>query len=430
MSGIMASVGILGQIAKSLVDLPEDASKKDIAVAIGNTVQGTNLITTDGSITKLVNKLMVEPVCIVTKGCLQEEVIQKVMELNTDIFCSYYLQAFEVLKSLYGVDTKTVIDLLGTDTGSMVGSTFKYGANKGLEWMVSSESIGCSEFDKLRYGNLTISLESNGQANIPDPIKQIIAESVRATQAQLGKGEDKSVVKETRNAKLDKMEDTLLTAALQRNLEINFTIDRLEASTGVKRTHSVVLPLTIKVHVIAVDTMDIVNMISPNGVDKSFSARYDEYLSGGIGFWDLWLANDLIVKYKDAKFQDKNKLLELLNSRTESANSKLISNNKIKGIGFEKFYNMFIMTADDKILIEKAVLGKLDDQKHVQEFFNKSGGLTLSVLDMDYEMLTLFTKDIRGVSKIGFKALKKRKENAGDYSEILKALLANRPPVF
>ena len=56
--------------------------------------------------------------------------------------------------------------------------------------------------------------------------------------------------------------------------------------------------------------------------------------------------------------------------------------------------------------------------------------MTITVIDDDYEKVTIQTKDIAGTSIVPFKKLKRRKGDKDDLTEIFKAMLASRSPVF
>ena len=56
--------------------------------------------------------------------------------------------------------------------------------------------------------------------------------------------------------------------------------------------------------------------------------------------------------------------------------------------------------------------------------------MTITVIDEDYEKVTIQTKDIAGTSIVPFKKLKRRKGDKDDITEIFKAMLASRSPVF
>ena len=56
--------------------------------------------------------------------------------------------------------------------------------------------------------------------------------------------------------------------------------------------------------------------------------------------------------------------------------------------------------------------------------------MTITTVDNDYEKVVIQTKDIHGESIVPFKAIKKRKGDKDDLSEIFKAMMQSKAPVF
>lgn len=189
---------------------------------------------------------------------------------------------------------------------------------------------------------------------------------------------------------------------------------------------SIIIPIIVKAHIICTDTDSIINMLKPSDRTKSFSYRLDEFKSGSISLKELIFCGDIIKQYKANKLEDKDGLISIIKQREESANSKVITSGVI---GFEKFYNMLIVTADEKVALNKHVGGNIDNERYKQDLLTQARALTVSIIDPDYERLYILTKDIRGKSEASFKNVL-RKSGKEDNTDIMKALLQNRAPVF
>jgi hypothetical protein len=400
--GIMAGLGLIKTILDVKRDLDSSTPPGEVAKRINEATKHIGLVMTDGSITKLVSQTIIEPIAIVSKDLRQEDIIQKVLELNTDIFTGFYMQAYEILKNLYGVNSQTVVKLLGTDNSSLVGLLVtKGGGYIAGKAVPSAEELMTEEFDffsDLQNGlKFTMSIEAKGDND----------NNMKTSRPSL---DSKST------------SDDNLSGILQRQVELVIDV----GSDG--DTHKIILPMTIKTHVIFTDVDSIIRLLTPNAYDKSFGYRLDEYRSGAISLTDLVFATDLIKEYKQNKLADKDGLITLLNRRTESGNSKMVAT---KGIaGFEKNYNMFVITAYDQVKIEKQLHGKLANEVYKQKFLEQGGGLLVTIIDQDHERILMYTRDIRGTSDLSFRALQKRNAKSNDFEEIIKAILTNRPPVF
>lgn len=414
MAGIISALGTAVTIFNTVKDSNTE-DKKELARDILKSVTSSKagLIRTDGSITKLLSSYVVEPVVIVSNSSKDTDVIDKILEVNADIFSSFYLQAFDILTSLHEVNGQVAIDILGTDNSGLTRTLLK-----GASTYLSKEDMK-DELSKLLDTNSALSIEvSDSKAGT---IK-INDKSLFGTTTTTGN------IKE--DERLNKMSSQPLYGILQRNLQITLSVKHEVTKEGKShpfRDHTVIIPITVKMHVIYTGIDNILNMLAPNSKDKSFGYRLDEYRAGAISLTDLIFANDLIKQYKDNKLKDKENLLELINNRKLSANSKIVDT---KAIGFEKFYNMLVVTSEDKVRLDKHIRGDITSEKYKQDLLTQAYAMTCTVIDQDYERVYILTKDIRGRTDISFKALNKRKDKDVDMSEIMKALMSNRPPVF
>lgn len=353
------------------------------------------LAKTNGQITKLLSQYIVEPVIISTHSVrdADPDVFQRLTELNTDIFASFYLQAFRILCDQYGANLNSAVNLLSTDN-SIVFSDVATEADTSYLDMILNDT---------KY--VRISTEKK------DILDNILSDN--RTQKDHKIGVDES---------LSKFEKSPLYSMLTRNIEVSVTVDEKG-----KNARTLVIPITIKAHIMLCGIDSLLNMLAPNKVDKSFSYRLDEYRAGAISLSELIFCGDLIKKYKDNKIRDKEGLLNVVNERSINASARVI-NNGIRG--FEANYNMLMVTANEKVRLDKHVVGDIYKEKHKQDLLNQAHAINISVVDEDYERVIMLTKDIRGSSNVGFKQLKKRKADSGNYDELIKALMVSKPMSF
>jgi len=225
----------------------------------------------------------------------------------------------------------------------------------------------------------------------------------------------------------DSHKDLLIPNAIQRTISITVETTMEKPGTdGVYHSITFQIPVTIKLAVIFTDTDNIINAISTQSDKFAFGNRLDDYRAGAISMADFIFAGDLIEKYKSKKFKDKDNLMNLLRSRELSANSKIISNGFA---GFEKFYNMYIISPETRKAIE-AEVGSPLKAKGKDLFLERGLGLSVTTVDPDYERVAMMFKDIRGHTDLSFRNATKKDSKGSDYSEIIKALMANKPPVF
>lgn len=500
MAGLFTAIGAVGEIlgvAKKISEKPDTAG-----VELDNLRKKLRIITSDGSITKFLSSFIVEPVVIVSKGARETEVADKLVVLNTDIFSSFYTQAFYALANLHGFDPIIAINILGTDNSSFQNAII----TKGIEFAKESNKDYFRELIKSNSKYLSFSTENKKSYHTGSSIigtmwgsgmdefwelygrcdksqreymDELIVNYIEIYERQFGEYIDTSDLQAARKKaenglgsglkeedfkkyasaiisvnnksgynyqawkagkepapkpkdpiKLGYVDPTVSKNQAENlyyvnHRDLNLTME-VKDKNGVS-SRTIIIPITVKTHIIVTSTDNILNMLKPNDKTKKFGYRLDEWRSGAISLRELIFCGDLIQSYKKNKLKDKDGLINIIKKREESANSKIISSEMI---GFEKFYNMLIVTAEEKVLLNKHIGGDILNEKYKQELLTEAHALTLSVVDQDYERVYILTKDIRGKSDVTFKSINKSNNKNSDLEGIVKALMSNRPPVF
>lgn len=432
-TGILAAVSAIGAAAMGATSVADLYSKLKQMKMSDETLNNVLLTVNNGSLTNIISKYIVEPVAIVSDDLKYDEITEKVMELNVNIFSSFYAQVFDILTKVNGVDAQSTINLLSTS--SVAGSRVR-------------SKLGLEDIDFDYVSHLMLGGSLSGLSVESDSVKIIMSLSTEANDKEDKKTNASDILsnkeQELRRLKLDKdIKEATKTAVgkgsmadkenkfekdmpnlFSRQLDLEVVIVNKKAGIS----HTVVIPVMIKLRTIYTSKDNLLGMLKPNNpVDKSFNARYDEYRAGAISLFDLVFANDLIKEYKKNKIKDSDDLLGLLNTRTAKANLKSITGG---GVGFEKFYNLFVVSKDVLKDIETAIRDKISTVRGKDKFLQNVGGLAITVVDQDYERVILYIKDIDGSTDVTYKALSKGKSKDADLSEILKALVNNRPPVI
>ena len=99
-------------------------------------------------------------------------------------------------------------------------------------------------------------------------------------------------------------------------------------------------------------------------------------------------------------------------------------------VGFEKYYNILIISHRDAEYINKLLNGNILKEKYKEELAERTSSLIIDVMDYDYERVVIMTKDIRGTADITFKALNKKNKNNNDIADIFKAFNIGKQPVL
>jgi len=411
-----AIVAAVGAVIKAVKLGTEVSDIKDSVDGLRNTIVSTN-----GSLTSILSKYIVEPVAIVSNDLTTDEITEKVLNLQTDIFSSYYMQVFDILTKMNGVNADTAIDLLSTNTTS-VGKMFNEGT--GLVNMANSKFSGenydftLNLYDKESglpiFSSEELSVESERDLRslkLGNDLRDQLHKRKNGVKSAGGSSySDNSLVNKNVPGIIQK--EIILEIILNNNNGHN---------------HIISIPVLIKTNIMYVNKKDILNLLDVGNDDEKLENRLDEYRAGAISLSDLIFATDLIKEYKQKRIKNDNDLLKLVKGKKFNANSKLVTSN---GVGFEKHYNMLVISSDVLVSIEKLIKGKIKKEKYKEKLLDQTASLTVTVIDSDYERISIYTKDISGVSDVTYKALNKRSGKDNDMGEIFKALINNRPPVL
>ena len=467
----------------TLIGLYKNADTDNMEQFIKRCQQENIFLSYNGSIAKLVSKFIVEPVIICSDKLKTHELTDKINKLHTDIFASFYSQAFQILTSTHNMNANVALELLSTDTGSFISAT----TSKVLNVLAQEGHVGGSHADLIsdgKYLNISFGLEAdndkkgnspfdaaNAAAGVLD-LKKVIQDAeykkMKSTNGNTPKvgnnttgsngsgngnngkvnnnntnsnsgnvannttgdkdkdGKEKKgrvgVIRET-SIKSVKDDDNLAMSTIFKTFEITITQTTVDGN----KLPTLVIPITIKTYVIYTKVEQILNMVEPRDIKKSFLYRLDEYKSGAIKFRDLIFAGDLIKSYKKNKLKDKDNLLQLMSNRNMTSANKAI---KVGKEGFEKFYNMIILTADEVPLFKRPVGGDIEKPNYKEKFLNMVRGLSFTVVDLDYERISVHIKDLTGKSDISFNGLKRKKDGDFQLTDFLKTMMNNNHPVF
>jgi len=453
MAGLLSTVGTILKLASNVSD---DGVAKGALKTLED--KNVHLLRADGSMLKLLGKYIVEPVAVVSDDLKDVEELDAILGLHMDLFTGYYMQIFDILREHYGLSVTVVVDALATDNGGL-SRAVNYGLKNGINF--SGEDADTIDYlgELLRNADLTVedagylASESNTAATArAAEVARQQKITVDAHVSQRGRNQADTEHNDAIRARLgsvnpadkkyfvnrdaanvptglsEQHSDLLIPNAIQRTINITTELVNQQPGTdGKYYTRTVIIPVTIKLAVIFTSKENILNAIKTASDDYGFSNRLDSYRAGAISLADFVLASDIITKYKQKKLKDKDGLLEIMKSRELSSNSKILSNGFA---GFEKFYNMFIISPETRSVIEREVHGKLSTPKGKDKFLERSNGLSVTVVDPDYERVQIMVKDIRGKTDLSFRNVTKKDKNGSDYSEIIKALMASKPPAF
>lgn len=408
MAGLISAFGAIKTVTELFIK-SDITSMKDVLDFQRQLQNSTSLklMDTNGSITKLINKYTVTPVIICTESAKEIEIFDKINELCCDLFSSFYLQAFKLLSTQYDLDVTTAIDVLSTDKQPYISA----GINTITKLITEESDMSYMKVMSKQKYLTTVTVEDDTE----DILLNLKDDNTDKDDTTIASGN------KFRFDKYEKEKDPL-HSILIRTFNLN---TKLKKKDGTE--HNIIIPITVKAHIIVTSINSILNLLEPSTKDKGFWARLDEYRAGAISFKELILASDLIKEYKKVKIKDKDKLFNIINTRLESS---LIRAAKTGIQGYEANYNMLVISADDKLKIDKYIGGDIRKENTKQRFLSNTNALSVAILDPDYERVSILISDIRSSTDVSFKTIQKRKNDSGQLEDFMKSFVANKPIGF
>lgn len=207
-----------------------------------------------------------------------------------------------------------------------------------------------------------------------------------------------------------------------RNFDITVQMINDKAST----VYKVVIPITVHAHILYVDTETIDSHIasSNSNDDNSIFTQWNDFRIGAKSFWDVAVANTLVKNYRKNLLKDTEGLLSELEQHNKNAKVRLLTTGKAQG--FEKYYNLFILSSETIKQLSKKV-GDLKNSTNKDKFMEMLGSQQLLIMDYEYELFYFYMLNIDGESKGKLNSLTKM-DKKKDNDDILSALMANSVP--
>ena len=397
-----------------------------------------------GSLTNLLKPYIVEPIVITTHSARNSKAFDNSVTMLTNVFTSFYIQAFRIMVDHHGMSVSSTVDALSSD-------------KKNSSWGKLTTNIIAKEEHPLYnpYRDLMVGAETDGmflrqnhpkilakfgivsrETSVPsgDPTLDFLASQTD----QFGKGtqqykKDTEPPKEEPKPEISNRKAILKSPIADANSDPLYKIHVRQITLSFDvgkgdnngKTVTVEVPIMIKTTVVAVPVAEISGILDHNSPDTNFSDRLIGLLGGTVKFKDFILASDLVERYKQNRLKDATGILRTIRERS----SKRQLDNKSVMKGFENYYNLMLITTEDKLQIDRIMGVSIHEERGKERFLKETRSLCGVILDEDYERITMLVSNIRGVSTFGYKALKNKKEMDA-FEDIMKAILATKPVSF
>jgi len=413
LSGGFEDYGSKVPVFKSLVDLFMNAG--EYSKNPEDFIKNNPDFVFSGRITKVVTDRVIRPFVIVSDKLeyMDKKKLSDIIKFNIDLFTAYFLQAIKILANVYNVDV-TMIARQVTDK-TLIKSTAR-----------------AIKLSKNVVGKILPGVEDNSKDLIKKYAEDIhygLLDDSEVSEEEPDSDADNTVTEED-NVVPIKTEITFKDAEKDLKVTDNFLkIVNLDLQVTVgkgreKETMKVAIPFVIAPIVRYTNSDTFIRNAIGIDNEETFEARWLKFRGGEIGLWDLVFAGDLINDYKRNKIKNGNDVAELLRKK----NLKNIGGNIMTAEGgFTTYTNMYIFDKSDEMMIEDILQEDLIEPEVWQDLALKLLAFDVNFVDVDKENITNFITDMPTYSVLGFRDIKKKTKDSDDVTELLKAMLVNKP---
>lgn len=367
---------------------------------IADTIQRINASAQDTSLVEFTKVGRVEPLCVVGSDCVNLEYISDVLQSLQSIFTGYYLRALSILGNVQSVKAVKLLDQLNPSR-SAKAKLFGFSTENHqepdlpqMDWRMAKESYR----HRLPTTKNQLALESE-------------LDRISTTLQDSGKN--------TIDAQVNQL--TNLSIGKQINVEIQAGQDKEGKPITVK------VPLAIRLLVTQVPERTLEGMMTLKSSDTSFSARWDAWRSGRIGFFrDLVMCQDLIDEHKKNLINDKEGVYSKIVNR---ANQSKMAGFMEKNPSLNVASNLIVMSEATAQAIADKLGGKFSSSTVRDKVFQLSYAMIVVVIDRSWERVTFYHRGIKEPTTLGLRDIKiSNKGNGPDLADILKAYTMGTAP--
>lgn len=404
----------------------------------------------NGSMGAFMKRYIVQPTIFISKSAYRQEDIHDLINRQLDIFAGFYVDVFKTIISNYGLDPEIGVSVMGTGGGEAMAADMaliKIGetALEGQKYL-KQLALGLADFESTvrsfeseEFFGMIPSVVPSEESYLESDLKIAMEAKDKAKPVFVKRmGKDVSILDNqttydfyirkvemrfTTNPKQIYAKGGMRTEKLNEKGEIVPDMDR-----GVKLPDKIefTIPITIKATIISMDPIDLTNALEPKKRDISFFRRLEELRSGRIGYKEFFLGSDLIQARKKGRLKDVNNIISQLEKNIASANLKTLGTGMV---GFEKYYNMFIITQEDEKRVRDVTGWDIVNNNGKERFLTALNAFSCLLVDTDYDKVGLMIKDVDDVSIVDRAKLKK-KSKKDDITDLVHAIMVGQAPRF
>ncbi len=450
MFGIISSLKEISQFVAQIATIGnKDLTLEEKEQQSKEIMDRYSLFSTQGSLGKLIGSTIIQPTIYVSNDLKGNENSLNAIHATLDIFASFLVVAFKHLVELNGVEARTALMLLNTSSGKSKLILKGYGilanAVTSVQQNVKLESWSGNFVDSTNYSLDSITSILRTENKKIDLTFRDVLESIRREDSAELEIETKPIEKEVTGKGKTTSSNTFNLKDLDKGIGYEFLTRNFEfeahisggyidkGKSGEQELGGVTLkiPIQLKANIVYVTKEDLQAGLFDKTGEHNFLRRFERWRAGGISFKELIFATDLIKEYRQAKINDKAGMLNKIDTMDTASLTKYVVSGKT--FGYNRYYNLFVLTEAEAESIGRLVNGNLSTNNKAKELFlEKLNGLMVTTIDQKWELINLGIKDMEGFSTASFKDLARRRKGSKESlnEDILKLLMTNKLPTF
>lgn len=368
----------------------------------------------------------VEPVTLVDTRIMHQPYIGDVLQTLSSVFAGYYLQAIALSTNVGNVNTLRLLDKLNPNR-SPKGRAFDY-----MLTMEAYQHRLPRPSDVSDFG-----LENDGRDgdlnDMFDPRRRRRDDRRGREYDRRGRESDRQRDNRQDNAS-DGITDRSMSSSFGRDTvkmaqEVSaLSVGKLLEVTIKDGDRSAVFPISLRLMVSAA-TPDVLThtLAVGSAVDKTMKERFHAWRSGQLRFIrDLIFCQDLIDDHRKNLIRDKSgNYQRTLERRNKNRLTAVITG----APSLATASNLYVISEQTARELENKIGGKLMDFKTRENVFKETYGMILTVVDTEWEQVTMFHRSIDAPTTFSIKELKRINRGTGpDVMEILRAYQMGQNP--
>lgn len=386
-----------------------DTALQLVARFLNNVKSITNYYS-DTSLADVGKLTNVQPLCVFSRDCSGLEYANDISQSLLNLFCSYYLQAINILTRVDSAEIVRVLDRLNPDrdeTGFLLTDS------------LSTESV---QRMRLATEDFKIGLPTRRMAG--RLALEVNARNFHDENYDTGKNGNvnERVLQEAANLSVGK----LLRVNLAYAAAGDQTADIINPGEKDKR-----LTLDINVRLLAsfIPNESISHILVSKKEDMSMSDRWMGYRSGRLSFiQDLIFCQDVIDEYKRAMATDNTGTMQEIVRRVNNAKKfGLLTKNP----SLVAASTLFVISEEIARGMEAELGGKLSNPSIRKKAFDATYAMIICVVNRDYQTVTFYTRNVTQPTEVRVSALKQANKGGGpDIMEVMKNFNMGLPATF